>query len=229
MKKPRVLLSEDHAIVAEGLRSLLEDTVDLIGTVGDGRAMLETASRLRPDVIVADISMPVLNGLDATRQLKTLGIPSKIIFLTMHADLPVARQAFRAGASGFLLKHSASHELISAIHTVLDGGLYITPILTSNPTQFLLEVSQQSDLEAISLTPRRREVLQLIAEGRTMKEVAAILNISSRTAESHKYGLMERLGVRTTAELVQYAIRLGLVEIPIGAIDSEQSHSRTQS
>jgi DNA-binding NarL/FixJ family response regulator len=213
MRKVSVLLAEDHTIVAEGLKSLLEDEVELVATVGDGRALVQTAKQLKPDVIIADISMPLLNGLDAARQLKKEGVSARIIFLTMHADAPLAKEAFRIGASGYLLKRSASKELLTAIQEVAKGRCYVTPLITEDAITFLMGAARQPERYTLTLTPRKREVLQLIAEGRTMKEVAAILNISSRTAEAHKYELMETLGVRTTAALVQHAIKAGLVSV----------------
>jgi len=213
MSKPRVLLADDHTIVAEGLRSLLEDEFEFVGAVSDGRALLDAAQKLKPDVIVADISMPLLNGLDAARQLKREGVTAKIVFLTMHAEAQLAAEAFRAGASGYLLKSSAGEELIAAIHEVIKGHAYVTPLITKDVLSFLMGAARQPDQPAVKLTPRQREVLQLIAEGRTMKEVASILNISSRTVESHKYEMMEALGVQTNAELLQYAIKIGLVSV----------------
>ena len=213
MSKTRVLLADDHTIVAEGLRSLLEGEFEFVGTVGDGRALLDAAQKLKPDVIVADISMPLLNGLDAARQLKRDGATAKIIFLTMHAEAQLAAEAFRAGASGYLLKSSAGEELITAIHEVVKGRAYVTPLITRDVLSFLMDAARQTERAAVKLTPRQREVLQLVAEGRTMKEVASILNISARTVESHKYEMMDALGVQTNAELVQYAIKIGLVTI----------------
>ncbi len=213
MNKTSVLLAEDHTIVAEGLKSILEGEFDLIGIVPDGRSLVETAKQLKPDVIVTDISMPLLNGLDAVRQIKREGLPAKIIFLTMHTDIPLATEAFRAGASGYLLKQSASQELITAIHEVVKGHSYVTPLITRDVLSFLLEVSHESEQQTAKLTPRQREVLQLIAEGRTMKEIASILDISTRTVEAHKYEMMQTLGVQTTAELIQYAIKIGLVQV----------------
>jgi DNA-binding NarL/FixJ family response regulator len=213
MSKTRVLLADDHTIVAEGLRSLLEGEFEFVGTVGDGRALLDAAQKLKPDVIVADISMPLLNGLDAARLLKRDGSTAKIVFLTMHADAQLAAEAFRAGASGYLLKSSAGEELIAAIHEVVKGRAYVTPLITRDVLSFLLDAARGPEQPAVKLTPRQREVLQLVAEGRTMKEVASILNISARTVESHKYEMMEALGVQTNAELVQYAIKIGLVTI----------------
>ena len=213
MSKPRVLLADDHTIVAEGLRSLLEGEFEFVGAVSDGRALLDAAQKLKPDVIVADISMPLLNGLDAARHLKRDGVTAKIVFLTMHAEAQLAAEAFRAGASGYLLKSSAGEELIAAIHEVIKGHAYVTPLITKDVLSFLMGAARQPDQPAVKLTPRQREVLQLIAEGRTMKEVASILNISSRTVESHKYEMMEALCVQTNAELLQYAIKIGLVSV----------------
>jgi DNA-binding NarL/FixJ family response regulator len=212
MPSAKVLLADDHMIVAQGLESLLKDSFTLVGTVRDGRALLEAAARLKPDVIVTDISMPLLNGLDAIRQLKSNGIQAKVVFLTMHADAQLAAEAFRVGASGFVLKQSAGEELIQAINEVMQGRAYLTPLIAKDMITVLMEAKDQGG-DAGKLTPRQREVLQLIAEGRTMKEVAGILNISARTAETHKYEMMEVLGVHTTAELVQCAIRLRLVSV----------------
>src|SRR5262249_39062359 len=202
MNKTRVLLADDHTIVAEGLRSLLEGEFEFVGTVGDGRALLDAAQKLKPDVIVADISMPLLNGLDAARHLKRAGATAKIIFLTMHAEAQFAAEAFRAGASGYLLKSSAGEELITAIHEVIKGRAYVTPLITRDVLSFMMGAAGEPEQPSVKLTPRQREVLQLIAEGRTMKEVAHILNISARTVESHKYEMMEAIGVQTNAELV---------------------------
>jgi DNA-binding NarL/FixJ family response regulator len=212
MNSAKVLLADDHTMVAQGLQLLLKDSFDLVWTVRDGRALLEAAARLKPDVIIADISMPLLNGLDAVRQLKSNGVEAKVIILTMHADPHLAADAFRAGASGFVLKESAGEELIQAIREILQGRAYLTPLIAKDMITVLTEAKSEGGSEA-KLTSRQREVLQLIAEGRTMKEVAGVLNISARTAETHKYEMMNVLGVRTTAELVQCAIRLRLVSI----------------
>jgi DNA-binding NarL/FixJ family response regulator len=213
MSRARVLLADDHTIVAEGLRSLLENSYDFVGVVADGRALLEAAMRLKPDVIVADISMPLLNGLDAVRQLKKDGSSAKVVILTMHSDTSLAAEAFRAGASGFILKHSAGEELSAAIEQVLSGGSYLTPLIAKDLISMLADAEGQSLSSAGKLTPRQREVLQLIAEGRTMKEIASLLCISTRTAESHKYEMMDVLGTSNTAGLVQYAIKIGLVSV----------------
>jgi DNA-binding NarL/FixJ family response regulator len=203
-----VLLADDHTIVAEGLATLLRDHVDLVGTVGDGRQLLEAARALRPDVIVADLAMPVVSGLEALLQLKVEGIDAKVIFLTMHAEVQLASEALRAGAYGYVLKHSAGEELIRAVQEVLEGRVYLTPLLTKDILATLTEPATQP---AGQLTPRQREVLQLIAEGRRMKEIAAILQLSTRTVETHKYQMMRTLGVDSTAALVRYAIERGLI------------------
>jgi DNA-binding NarL/FixJ family response regulator len=211
--RPRVLLADDHTIVTEGLKNILETDFELVGTVEDGRAMLVAAEELKPDVIVADITMPILNGLDAVRTLTKTGQGAKVVFLTMHSDADLAREAFRAGASGYLLKQSAGEELITAIHAVLAGEVYVTPALQSDVAETPTDDDAEADRGYAQLTARQREVLQLVAEGRTMKQIASTLNVSTRTVESHKYDLMERLGLGTTAELIQYAIQRGIVSL----------------
>jgi DNA-binding NarL/FixJ family response regulator len=209
MIRPRVLLADDHKIVLEGLRSLLEAQFDLVGTAKDGRELLEKAEALAPDVIVVDISMPLLNGIEATRKLRKAGCQAKVIFLTMHADVTYATRAFEAGASGFVLKHSASAELVEAIRTVIEGGQY----LTSRISREAVFRAGSTARDEVALTPRQREVLQLVAEGRSAREIAAILNISPRTVEFHKYRMMEELQLETNAELIQYAIKHGVASI----------------
>lgn len=209
--RTRVLLADDHAVVAQGLEALLKDSFDLVGVVHDGRSLLEAANTFRPDVIVTDISMPLLNGLDAIPQIRARWPAAKIIILTMHRETQLAVDAFRAGASGYMLKVSPAEELITAIQQVAQGRAYVTTLLSKDLITLLLEAGRRPQTAESALTARQREVLQLIAEGRTMKEAAAILRISPRTAESHKYETMQSLGVRTTAELIQCAIRLKLV------------------
>ena len=211
MTKTSVLLADDHAVVAQGLEALLKDSFNLLGVVHDGRALLEAAEALRPDVIVTDISMPLLNGIDAIRQIRSRRPGAKIVVLTMYADTQLAVNAFRAGASGYVLKVSPGEEFITAIEQVAQGRAYVTPLLTRDVIDVLMEARGEKSNSKEPLTPRQREVLQLIAEGRTMKEVASILHISPRTAESHKYEIMQALGVDTTAALVQYAIRMKLI------------------
>jgi DNA-binding NarL/FixJ family response regulator len=207
----KVLLAEDHTVVAEGLRALLKDSFELVGMVHDGRALLDAVEELHPDVIVTDISMPLLNGLDAVKQIRARRPSARIIVLTMHSDTQLAADAFRAGVSGYLLKISPGEELINAIREVALGRSYVTTLLAKDLITLLIEAGAAPNEGGSPLTPRQREVIQLIAEGRTMKEAAAILHMSPRTAESHKYEIMHALGVKTTAELVQYAIRMKLV------------------
>ena len=208
MSRPKLLLADDHTMFSQGLQSLLEDEFDLVGAVGDGVALVEAATRLKPDVIVVDISMPVMNGFDAVRQLKKQGVTAKIIFLTMHADDRLLAEAFRCGGAGYVLKQSAGEELIEGIKQVLAGNKYVTPLIASEWAENLS--SRVPSVQKLTLTPRQREVLQLVIEGCTMREIATRLGISTRTAESHKYEMMEGLGVETTAELIQYAVKLGL-------------------
>lgn len=212
MSRITVLLADDHVIVAQGLESLLRESFDLVGTVRDGRALLEAARNLKPDVIVTDISMPLLNGLDAVRHLKNEGITSQIIVLTQHNERHFAIEAFRAGVSGYLLKMSAVDELETAIREAMQGRAYLTPLIAKDLLSVLAEARADGTPEP-KLTPRQREILQLIAEGKTAKEVANVLNISTRTAEGHKYEIMQALGVTSTAELVQYAIRFNLLQL----------------
>jgi DNA-binding NarL/FixJ family response regulator len=208
-----VLLADDHLMVAEALKSLLSPEFDLVGVVEDGRALLEAAGRLRPDVIVADVTMPHLNGIDALVRLRQDGDRTPVVFLTMHRDVSFARRALEAGASGFVLKHSAPVELIAAIRAALQGKTYLTPQLTGEVLQAMKEGPEQVGEPIDSLTPRQREVLQLLAEGRSAKEIASSLEISTRTVEFHKYQAMETLGLHTNAELIHFAIKHGLVEL----------------
>ena len=211
MTRPRVLVADDHRIVAEGLRSLLEPEFEMVGIVEDGRQLVEAAGRLQPDVIVADITMPLLNGLDAVVQLRSAGCVAKVVFLTMHRDATYAARALQAGAAGFVLKHSASAELVTAIREALAGNTYLTSSI-AEALERRSQASAEQDLsDQLDLTPRQREVLQLYAEGLSAKEVAAVLHISARTAENHKARIMGLLGISTTAELVQHAIRHGII------------------
>jgi DNA-binding NarL/FixJ family response regulator len=205
MNKPRVLLADDHTLVMEGLQSLLAGQVDVVGTARDGRALLQSALELKPDVIILDISMPVLNGIEAARRLRKELPGSKLIFLSMFSDAIYIDEAFRMGVSGYVLKRSAASELIAAIQAVQKGKRFITPSLgrfriRPRPLRGELPVGAH-------LTVREREVLQLVAEGRSAKEIAAELRISSKTAQFHKANLMRRLDLHTTAELVKYAVR----------------------
>ncbi|NTW58169.1 MAG: response regulator transcription factor [Nitrospirae bacterium] len=210
MKRPRVLLADDHKIVTEGLKSLLQPEFELVGTIEDGRSLIAAAEKLRPDVIVADISMPLLNGIDSVRQIKKAHQEIKVVFLTMHPDVTYAVSAFEAGASGYVLKHSAPTELVTAIRSALNGKTFVTPLLAGAFMQLAKERTGQRD-EITSLTPRQREILQLLAEGHSAREIATVLNISSRTVEFHKYRIMKDLGIKSAAELVHYAVRHGII------------------
>ena len=214
MQRATVLLADDHAIVAEGLASLLQGEFALVGTVTNGSELVEAARRLRPDLIVTDLAMPGLNGLDALRQLKAEGIAARVVVLTMHANAHVAAEVLRAGASGFVVKHAAGQELIAALHAVLGGRRYVNPDLAEDVLAALAEPSAPA---TGSLTPRQRDVVRLLAEGRTMKEVAATLGVSPRTVETHKYQSMEALRLKTTAELIRYALEHGLTTPPAPA------------
>ena len=210
MKRARVLLADDHVLVAQALTHLLQAEFDVVGTVVDGRALLRAADDLQPDVVVVDIGMPLLNGLDAGEQLKALHPQIKLIFLTQNREPRFAVEAFRRHASGYLLKDSAASELTTAIREALRGKSYVSPLISKGMVDEALTLRGMPP-SIRELSAREREVLQLLAEGTLMKEVAALLDISPRTVEFHKYRIMELLGVKTNAELVQQAIKLGLL------------------
>jgi len=213
MRKIRVLLADDHQIFLEGLKGLLEPEFDLAGTVEDGRALVKAAEMLHPDVIVADISMPLLNGVEAVRQIKHSDRRVKVIFLTMHPDVSFAALAFEVGASGYVIKSSASRELITAINDVMRGKTYVTPDIAGELMQTYKKTKSGDNPFNQKLTERQKEIMQLIAEGRLTKEIADILCISVRTVERHKYNMMQELNLKTTAHLVKYAIKQGIVSI----------------
>jgi DNA-binding NarL/FixJ family response regulator len=208
-----VLLADDHLLVAEALKSLLAAEFDLVGVVEDGWALVEAARTLRPDVIVADVTMPHLNGIDALGRLRQDGDRVPVVFLTMHRDVTFARRALEAGASGFVLKHSAPAELVTAIRAALAGKTYLTPQLAGEVLDAMKQGPERASSPIDSLTPRQREVLQLLAEGRSAKEIASSLSISARTVEFHKYQMMETLRIHSSAELIHFAIKHGLVEL----------------
>jgi DNA-binding NarL/FixJ family response regulator len=210
MPRPRVLLADDHRMLREAFAQLLESSCEIVGAVGDGQALLLAAEQLRPDIVVADIGMPLLNGLDAARQLKRSMPDVKIVILTVTEDPDVAAEAFRAGASSFLLKNSAASELLRAIEEAMHGRSYVTPLVAKGLVNSLAKSGHAAHKKHVT-SLRQREVLQLLAEGRTMKEVARILKIKPRTVAFHKYGMMKQLGIKTTAELVQFAVRQGVV------------------
>ena len=213
MKKPRLLLADDHTLVLEGLKKILENDFEPVGSAENGRDLLRLAEELKPDVVLLDISMPLLNGIDACKQLVKASPQSKVIFVTMHADADYVAEAFRSGASGYLLKRSAGSELVNAIHEVLKGRCYVTPLVTREALSPLLGNGLDNRKLSSMLTSRQREVLQLVAEGRSVKEIASVLQISAKTVEFHKCALMERLDIHTTAELTRYAIEHGLIAL----------------
>lgn len=210
MGAPRVVIVDDHTLLTEALRRLLEPDCEVVGTYDDPRAFLRDVTRLRPDVAVLDISMPSLNGLDAARELHRVLPSARIVFLTMNEDADVAAEAFRAGASAYLLKRSAAAELKAALADVMNQRYYITPLLTRDLVGSFVQ-PQEVRRPIYQLTPRQREVLQLLAEGHSMKQAAAILNVSPRTIAFHKYRMMEHLRVQSTAALVHFAVREGLI------------------
>lgn len=217
MKRPRVLLADDHPILTEGIQKILEPRFELIGAVQDGRALLREAKRLEPDLLLVDISMPLLNGIDAARQLKKTMPRSKIVFLSMHADPEYVSEAFAAGASGYLLKSSFSSELVFALEEVLKGRYYISPAVAKDVVASFTEADDGSRTHPpqlhSKLTPRQREVLQLVAEGKAVKEIATLLDISVKTVEFHKTRITEQLDLHSTAELTKYAIAHRLVSL----------------
>ncbi len=211
---PSVLIADDHQMFSEALNTLLRPNYDIVGTASNGREMAELATKHKPQVIITDLSMPQMNGLDALISLTKAGMKSKFIILTMHADISLAVEVFRAGASALVLKTSGGDELREALKVVLRGGCYLSPHFPCDLVTLLAEAARRpSSDRGPQITPRQREVLQLLAEGKSMKEIGAHLNLSTRTAESHKYQLMSTLGIKTNAELVQYAIKIGLITV----------------
>jgi DNA-binding NarL/FixJ family response regulator len=210
MKRYKILVADDHPIVRDGLRHILEKDFDVVGSVGDGRTLLKEAKRLNPDIVLVDISMPIVNGIEATRQISQSSLQTKVVVLTMYSDVTYASEVFEAGASGYVLKNAGSEEIRTAIHEAIAGKKYVTPQIARD-VRFVQPGSNSGGKRANQLTTRQREVLQLLAEGRTGKEIADVLCVSPRTVEFHKYNIMEELGLRTTAELTRYAIRHGFI------------------
>jgi DNA-binding NarL/FixJ family response regulator len=212
LRRPRVLLADDHKMLLDALKGVLEPRCEVVGMVGDGRSLLEAAAKLQPDIIVVDIAMPQLNGLDAARQIKHSMPGVKLIFMTMNEDPYLVGEAFRAGASAYLVKRAAALELTHAIELVLKGRTYVTPSIAAGLDDIALRSPNVRD-HAPEPTPRQREVIQLLAEGRSMKEVASALSITPRTVAAHKYAVMELLQLKTNADLVQYAIKHRIISI----------------
>ena len=211
MKRPRVVIADDHVLVIDGLRRILEPECEIVGAVEDGRSLLEVAAEVRPDIVLLDISIPLLNGVEAARRLRTIVPAAKLIFVTMHGDATYVERAFHAGASGYVLKRCASAELVSAIHEVLKGRTYITPLIRRDIVNELPGFPLWAGDSSGELTGRQREVIQLVAEGHPAKEIAAILNISFKTVAFHKANVMRRLGIHSTAELTKYAMDHGII------------------
>jgi|SRR5215813_5538810 len=216
MKRPRVILADDHTLMLDALKNLLEPEFDVVGTFADGRSLLAAAPSLNPNVIVLDIGMPTMNGLSAGERLTQLMPGVKLIYLTMNQDPDIAGEAFRLGASAYLVKNSAASELVRAIRDVLRGGYYVTPLMTEGMSDrivgsFIKSFKQRKSRNQLTL--RQKEVLQLLAEGRSMKEAAFILNVSPRTVAFHKYTMMEHLDIRSSAELIEYALKRSVVAV----------------
>ncbi len=211
MKKPRILLADDHTFVLEGFKKLLEDHCDIVGSVEEGRALIEATINLQPDLVILDISMPRLNGIEAAKKLKKQVPAVKLIFVTMHADMAYVDAAFRAGASGYLLKRSAATELLQSVQSVMNDKFYVTSLITKEVVTSFLKPTQPRLATIDDLTTRQHEILQLVAEGLSAKEIADQLKISHRTVEFHKTKIMEQLHVHTTTDLVKYAMAHGLI------------------
>jgi DNA-binding NarL/FixJ family response regulator len=211
MNRVRVLLADDHRIVAEGLKGLLAAEFDLVGMVEDGRALVQASKRLRPDVIVADITMPELNGIEAMEEIRLFDPGVRVVFLTMHREVAYARRALEAGASGYVLKHAAPEELVLAVRAAAQGSTFISPSLAGEVMRSMQLGSAEANDPIGALPLRQREILRLLAEGLTAKQIGARLAISARTVEFHKYRLMESLGVSGSAELIRIAIRHRIV------------------
>ncbi len=205
MSKPRVIIADDHTMLVEAFEKLLSPECDVVAKVADGRALLTAVDELRPDVVVLDLSMPLLNGFDAARQIKQSHPSVRLVFVTMNEDPDLAAQAFRMGGAAYLLKRSAGSELLTAIREAMRHRSYVTPLVTEGMLGALMH--SQHEPSTPQLTARQREVLQLLAEGKSMKEVASILNVAPRTVAFHRYRMMEQLKIKTNAELIQYAIR----------------------
>jgi DNA-binding NarL/FixJ family response regulator len=205
MAKPRVIIADDHTLLVEAFEKLLAPECDVVAKVADGRALVEAVKKLRPDVVVLDLAMPLLNGLDAARQIRQIDPSVRLVFVTMNEDPDLAAEAFRAGGAAYLLKRSAGSELLTAIREAMKRRSYVTPLVTEGMLGSLMHSGNETPSR--QLTARQREVLQLLAEGKSMKEVASILKVTPRTVAFHKYRMMEQLKIKTNAELIQYAIR----------------------
>jgi DNA-binding NarL/FixJ family response regulator len=213
MKVLRVLLADDHAIVLEGLRHILKQEFEIVGEVADGRSLVDTALTFRPEIIITAISLPLLNGIEAAREIRKVNRKVKIIFLTMHADASYAVEALDAGGSAYILKSAGVAEILLAIREVLNGRVFVSPSINQEVLRVQMERAGRRDEVQTELTPRQREVLRLLAEGNSLKEVATALKISVKTVEFHKYRIMNQLGIRTNAEMTKYAVKAGVTHL----------------
>ncbi len=211
MKRPRILIADDHSLVLKGITGLLDKKYELVGMAENGKDLVDAAARLRPEVVILDISMPVMNGIDAAREIKRTLPATKVIVLTMHSNAIYLRKALDAGASGYVLKAGAAEELLTAIETVLGGGSYVTPAFDRNVLENVGLWRTKPLRSEIDLTGRQRQILQMIAEGKRSKEIADILNVSVRTIEFHRMRLMTKLGAHSVAELIAFAMQEGLI------------------
>jgi DNA-binding NarL/FixJ family response regulator len=213
LDKPRLLIVDDHELFLDGLRKLLEPDFEVVGAAGDGRAAVAAYMRLSPDLMLIDIGLPLLNGIEAARQVRQVAPEAMILFVTMQTDRIYVEEALRVGGAGYVIKQAAARELVKAIHEVLAGHFYLSPVIAEKLNNLPPDSAKPSSRHSSQLTPRQREVLQLVAEGKSMKEIAQILEISVRTVEFHKSGIMQELGCRSTAELTRYAIEHGITSV----------------
>ena len=214
MAHVRILIGDDHSLVLDGIRRLLETRYEVVGSADNGKSLISEAVRLKPDVIVLDVSMPIVNGIDAARQIRKLLPRVRLVFISMHANAIYVRKAIEAGASAYVLKSGASEELARAVDASCDGGTYFSPLLGHNVIDDVRERARTDSRHVMELTNRQRQILQMIAEGRQNKEIATILNVSVRTVEFHRSRLMSKLGAHTVAELTRFAIQEGLIGSP---------------
>jgi DNA-binding NarL/FixJ family response regulator len=219
MKLPSVLIADDHIIVSQGLQSLLEDEFDIVGTVTNGRALIEATRQLRPDVLVVDISMPILNGLDAVRQLRREGDETKVVFLTMHAEAQIAMEAIRIGATGYVLKQAAGDELVAAIHASMKGRTYLTPYIAQDMLQLLIGSRYRQEKHLAERARTKQEILQMLAQGRTQQDMADVLNLEVDDVDTYREEMIQTFGVQTTSELIRLAIQIGFVSTVESAVN----------
>jgi DNA-binding NarL/FixJ family response regulator len=213
MKLPSVLIADDHIIVSQGLQSLLEDEFDVVGTVTNGRALIDAARQLKPDVLVVDISMPILNGLDAVRELRREGDDTKVVFLTMHAEAQIAIEAIRIGATGYVLKQAAGDELVAAIRASMKGRTYLTPFVGQDVLQLLIGSRHRQEQQLAQRATHKYEVLEMLAQGRTHEDIAEAMSLDREAVEAYRDEMIQTFGVQTTSQLIRLASQMGLVSV----------------